>query len=152
MRTPRQILLHRHRHVEPALDRLRRDALAQALPRVQRAEPLASGRKAWLPPGCWLLWEDAVRPWRFAWMGLAAAWVTIFGLHLAGGGAPAPASSARAVTATPELRAELESQQRWYAEFLDTPTEEPRKSPPGHWGPRSETRPAGWVKGNLPLS
>ncbi len=92
MKTPREVLLGRHRAVEPRLDQIRRRVVA-GIARPKTAP-------AWESPMHDLPWPVAalLRPWRelvFAnrviWASLAAVWVVILALNLATREAEQPA-------------------------------------------------------------
>lgn len=90
MKTPRDLLLARHRAAEPKLDVLRERVLGSALD--SRPSPFAT-----LLTVCWreLFW-----PCRRAWLGLAAAWVVILLLNFASAETPRTG----AVTATADVQ------------------------------------------------
>lgn len=77
MKSPRDLLLERHRDQSPALDRLRERVISQE---VAASRPCAQQEVA---PGwfaalhTWLNWRLA------AWSGFAAVWCVILGLNLA---------------------------------------------------------------------
>lgn len=74
MKTPREILLARHRAAESKLDALRRTVLAEAnatlapSPRPSHTDAFAIGLT---------LWRELILPNRRAWSGLAATWILI---------------------------------------------------------------------------
>ena len=144
MKTPREILLARHRGAESKLDDIRNKALAE-LARGSAASFGASapGRTGSTKPQPWLarLWQELVWPHRRAWVGMATVWFLLALLNL--GDAP---GSSRAVTARrlPSAQAMLllAEQQRVLAELLQTapaPPAEPAKPTPAP-PPRSERR------------
>ncbi len=134
MKTPRALLLARHRAAEPALDQLRREVLAATA---------APSHRAALPPtpgvsGFGRLWRELFLVCRPAWAALAAVWVVALGLHLAAAdwsGAPA-ASALAAVPAGQDTLAVLHEQQQFLAQLLDlAPTGAPALAPrPGRRG------------------
>ncbi len=69
MKTPREILLRRHEHAEPALDRARARALAELKPQSQTAPPSTVN---------WLVLLRSLR-WHLA--GLSAAWLLVLYLN-----------------------------------------------------------------------
>ncbi len=92
MKTPREVLLNRHRAIEPKLDEIRRSVCA-------------SGRRAAPRPSVWaplfalpaLLWRELIFPSRRMWAALSAAWMVLIVLNVAQRdkstlpvGAPAP--------------------------------------------------------------
>jgi hypothetical protein len=132
MKTPREILLKRHRSVEPRLDRMWAENLSPEL----RSEGAPTRANVFLAVG-WTLWRELIWPSRRIWAGLACAWVLIAVLNVASfEPAPQVASKARPPSGE-ELRALVE-QQRMLAQLIG-PLSEPvynqkRTSP----GPRSE--------------
>ena len=75
MKTPREILLARHQAAEPKLDALRREVLQNLTPDEQsRGERFDS-----FLTSC----RELFRLPRWAWSGLAAAWLVIVGLNIA---------------------------------------------------------------------
>lgn len=71
MKTPREILLQRHRAAQPRLDEIRRDAISRfANPPGLRTE--------WSPlRALHTLWRELIWPARRVWAGLATTWVFI---------------------------------------------------------------------------
>ena len=107
MKTPRDLLLERHRQQAPALDQLRERVITQELGtdpaaiRQERAGLLAR----------WFAWLNFQRA---AWSGLAALWCVILGLNLAAEreigtevAASAPTDSAQFLAGLQENRAQL---------------------------------------------
>ena len=137
MKTPRDLLLNRHRAAEPKLDRLRREVIDRAICAVQNPdEDLPSIVQS---PGYWLavLWQQAIRPWRHAWMGLATAWLLILCLHIAASGEGGMVQSQPTRLAPPAM-AELQEQLKLRAELLGSmPVGSVKAGLPGV-GPRSE--------------
>ena len=149
MKTPREILLARHRAAAAKLDVLRHNVLAQELPEVQarlaaRRPIRVESRRLWH----YAVWRELVWPCRRAWVGLAAGWVLIAALHLFTGEAQ-PARAAETRGRSLEAVALLQAQVLLRAELLgansDVPAESVRFAP----RPRSERAPAS--EGALPL-
>jgi hypothetical protein len=69
MKTPREILLNKHRAAQPALDFVRQRVVESELGRAETMGEALAG-SGWLT----LLWQQLVQPCRSAWVGLAAAW------------------------------------------------------------------------------
>ncbi len=68
MKTPREIILGRHKNVVPSLDQIRHDVVAHiGAPRISIAAKL---------------WRELIVPVRHAWIGLGAAWVVVLLLSL----------------------------------------------------------------------
>jgi hypothetical protein len=88
MKTPREILLGRHRAAEPKLDAIREKAVAKLTPEaVSAASTRISGPWPWR--AAWVLWRELIFPCRHIWAGLAAAWVVLLLVNLPGGDKPA---------------------------------------------------------------
>jgi hypothetical protein len=129
MKTPREILLSRHRDVEPKLESLWRATLHRGLDdradATERVPPVAK------------LWQELIWPCRRVWTGLACAWVLIIALHLA---SSEPATREASKTGPPsrdEMQAMVE-QRRMLAQLIG---EEPKpidKHQLDSPGPRSE--------------
>ena len=123
MKTPREILLEQQAEALPDLDRVRRAVVAD-LGRVtmtdatERVPPAA--RPAWSPL-TWTVvaWQQLVVPSRYAWAGVAAAWLCIVSLNLALSDGHAPALAQQ--RAPDAAQAELAREQRALAaELLGT--------------------------------
>jgi hypothetical protein len=89
MKTPREILLNRHRSAGPKLDAVRKTALATAFPRAgHNAEPTAQISGPFALRVAHVLWRELILPCRGIWAGLAAIWLVILVLNLPSGGKP----------------------------------------------------------------
>lgn len=135
MKTPRELLLARHRSTESQLDAIRRGILT-AGQENQHEEKSAFAR---IPESC----REFFRVPRVAWAGLAAAWLVIISLNLASSDSPqASVAVASAPTKrSPEMLQALREQKRLFAELVGSlpapDVEEPRFVP----RPRSERQP-----------
>jgi hypothetical protein len=125
MKTPREILLARHRSAEPQLDAVRR----HVIDRMEQHDREGS----WFRLFAQLCRECVGMP-RFVWPGFAAIWLIIIGLHVASR-ETLPESEAMATTRTirsPEMLQALAEQRRFYVELVrsqmpaDVPTFVPR--------------------------
>jgi hypothetical protein len=88
MKTPREILLGRHRVAEPKLDAIREKAVAE----LASGAASASSRPIsgpWPQRAVWVLWRELIFPCRHIWAGLAAAWMVLLLLNLPVGNRPA---------------------------------------------------------------
>lgn len=127
MKTPRQILLERHRNAEARLDAIRQDVLA-ALRKAPAREPrpLAS-----------LTLRDAVLSLRWHLVGLGAAWLVVLLLNIA----PSPSLPAATQRQNPpssrQIVTALLENRRQVMEMIETPVVE---TPTGSRN-RSELRP-----------
>lgn len=132
MKTPREILLGRHRDVESKLDQMWRATLRRGLRNVtdatERVPPARIG---------WKLWRELIWPSRRIWAGLACVWVVIAVLNLASSEPARQVASKSEPRSHDEMQALIE-QRRMLAQMIE-PLAEPasqRKSNPS--GPRSD--------------
>ncbi|HWF20206.1 MAG TPA: hypothetical protein VG754_13135, partial [Verrucomicrobiae bacterium] len=135
MKTPREIIMERHRAAETKLDAIRKEELA-ALACASAITPKNSFN---LSAAFERFWRESIWPWRRVWTGIAAVWLGILALNLAAGGTPQPGSSGMTATKNPEVVTALLEQKKLLAQLLEpvmtsTP---PSSKPPG---PRSEQR------------
>lgn len=129
MKTPREILLHRHRPVEARLDAVRNEVVTKHL-RSDASEPVPSKSAAMVA----LLWRELVWPCRHAWLALAAVWVLIVVLNATTTeGTPQIANRAPATVGQSLMAL---SQRNLLKEELIEPTKAPPSAPP----PRSQRR------------
>jgi len=133
MKTPRELLLDRHRAAAPRLDAIRVSVLASA---AREAVPLASVNVA--ATCCLTLWRELFLPCRRIWNGLAIVWLVLIALNLAQHDFAAKNQPAVAVPRVMSLRA----QQKLLGELMaERPPgtmdmDRPRSIPPK---PRTET-------------
>jgi hypothetical protein len=149
MKTPREILLARHRHVEPKLDALRRKALttlAQSRSALSPAptKSAAAGSSGW----------SAVSQFIFALLGqvrwhvaaMSALWLVAAWFGTLNNDSPAVASEAKtSVPLQEQIIASLRENRRQVSELLNTSPAEAKPSPPPAalpGGRRSERRSA----------
>jgi hypothetical protein len=140
MKTPRELILERHRAIESRLERIRPEELA-----AQAREAMAS--TAHLDPvsqeaGFWAVarefWMESIRPWRRAWIGMAAAWIVILVSFAATHDMPQTAR-VKVSPPSPELMAALREQRQMMLQLFETsvPARPVESKIPG---PRSEQR------------
>jgi hypothetical protein len=78
MKTPREVLLKRHQGAERKLDLLRQEAISTMLLTAEREIAQRAGKARPLLNRLWITaWEELVRPSRYAWAGMAAAWLAL---------------------------------------------------------------------------
>src|SRR5947209_2974627 len=108
MKTPREILLSRHRRTEPKLDAIRKRVLAE------HDEP--SEARLSLSFIVMELWRELIRPCRQVWGGLAAVWVAIAVFNFATT-APTAVASAKAPARNREVRMAVAERKRLIAQL-----------------------------------
>jgi hypothetical protein len=142
MKTPREILLARHRAAEPKLDAIRATALAEANtnPAARRsgthrpsAKPLAIGL---------MLWRELILPSRRIWSGLAATWILIALVNLAQSKSPVGVT-AKAATRS-EMAANYVAQQKMLGELLTDRTPTTDADRPKIFSPKPRTEVIGY--------
>jgi len=144
MKTPREILLARHKAAEPKLDAIRQAVLA-TVGHQGEAVPAASGNWSTRLAG-WLLampntfWRELILPSRRVWTALATVWILLFVINLS------QRDTVSSVTGKPVQSApvmmSLQMQQHLMNELLadraaSPDTDRPRNGKPG---PRTEKR------------
>src|SRR5579859_1734743 len=137
MKTPREILLKRHRSVEPRLDRMWDGSLAPTVAAVYDSREShgreVGARRAPLQFIAWKLWRELVLPSRRIWAGLACAWVVIAVLNLASSEPATEVVSQRKPPSGEELRALIE-QRQMLAQLIGTAepaANNPKRTTPG---------------------
>jgi hypothetical protein len=150
MKTPREILLARHRGVEPKLDELRQKVLANlssprcadAPVRVEEKEATArmrafvaqsQGSEPWVVRTARNLWRELICPCRRAWAGLVVVWLLLLAANVE---MKAGAVAGRSSVPTREIALALAEEQRVLAELL-----QPNPPPPAAEPPRANPRP-----------
>jgi hypothetical protein len=114
MKTPREILLGRHKAAEAKLDAIRHSVLTEI------HEPLArsnSSREESVPFAV-KLWQELILPARRIWLGLAATWLVVFAFNLV---TPEdrPLFAAKPSALDVQTLAELKQQKLLMAQLLD---------------------------------
>jgi hypothetical protein len=152
MKTPREILLERHRRAEASLDQVRMKVLASLKPSPHRFRAatdedgvsptglsyrLAASAALSIAAVLRKPWLELIWPSRRAWAGMAALWLAVLAANLDMKVTSTPAPSVRA-TPNRELVRALEEQRRLLAELLPPFSPAPIKTPPPSDRPRSE--------------
>ena len=126
MKTPREILLARHKTVEPKLDGIRRSVVAEFNAKTQRSEGAkihaaqvdeSLGVFASLRLCVEKLFRELIWPCRRTWAGLAAAWLAILVFNHSQSEST-PVASAQLHTPPAEIRLALREQHRVLEEIL----------------------------------
>jgi hypothetical protein len=116
MKSPREILLNRHRSSSARLDAVRQNALDAAFPRADKRPALSAGT---LPLRiAMVLWRELILPCRGIWTGLAALWAIILVLNLPGGQKP-PQMARNTSPPDQIMLAVLREQREMLTEFLE---------------------------------
>ena len=132
MKTPREILLKRHRQIEPKLDQMWTENLSTKL----RSERTPAPENVFLAAG-WKLWSELVLPSRRIWAGLACAWMAIVILNVASS-EPSSKVANKVVPPSLEEAQALVEQRRMLAQLigpLSQPAYTQKRASPG---PRSD--------------
>lgn len=116
MKTPRELLLERHRSMDPKLDAIREHVVAGLRPTARGPAPTATGS----------LWEKLVMPLRWHLAGLAIVWMVIALLNTEqrAEGETATASS------TQELLVAMQENRRQLLELTEASLGEPDRPKP----------------------
>ncbi len=130
MKTPREILLDRHRNADSKLDAIRREVLAECA----QTGPSVESRQS--PPAFSFsslaskLWCELILPCRRIWAGMAAVWMLILGLHLAAGIGQISGITVNQVSKPgPEIVAAMRERRELMAQLLDPFTSLPVARP-----------------------
>ena len=135
MKTPREVLLARHRAAEPKLDAVRERTLAALSPHESGPEPRNTG---WL-----VAFQEFFRIPRVAWGGLAGAWLVIIVLNVASRETIAqPTAPVQETKRTPETLQALREQKRLFAELVGSLSAPEAEAPRFVPRPRSENQPS----------
>ena len=138
MKTPREVLLERHRAAETKLNALRENVRVSAFPPAD-----APARQPFPVRAAFTLWRELVLPCRRVWAGLAAVWFAILLLNYCDGGSPKMPAGQTAASA-PEVLMVLREQKQIVAELINPALPPPPVSAPAPAvpGPRGERRSA----------
>lgn len=77
MKTPREILLGRHKAMDPKLDKIRQDVIAEFNNKESTTRSLSDRLVSLLHGFPNVLWRELILPSRRIWAGLAAVWILI---------------------------------------------------------------------------
>jgi hypothetical protein len=140
MKTPRELLLERHRPTAAKLDRVRANALSTAFARETRAMPQnGHAETGVLIRTVIKVWQELIWPCRFAWTGMAALWIVVLTINLSLSDSRATSQSARS-SPTPAMLQAVEERRRLLAELIQPSVAPEAPSPPHNVRPRSERR------------
>ncbi len=116
MKTPREIILARHQSAEAKLKAIRAEDLA-ACARSAGETGRQSTPAFDLMTAVVRIWQEALWPWRRAWLGMAAIWVAILAFGLAARDTSST-TSASPPRPDPEVLAVLREQKQLLAQLL----------------------------------
>ena len=140
MKTPREILLERHRAAAPKLDAVRHEIVAGLNHQDTRAQSWTTYLVSWCLGGSEKIWLELIWPCQRIWTGLATVWVLLFIINFS------QRDNVNSITGKPVRSGEVimnwQAQQRWVNELLadrSLPSEvvQPRNFTPK---PRTENR------------
>lgn len=138
MKTPRELILEKHRGIESKLAQIRPEELA-ALAQAEAAHAACPVRPEM---GLWAtvraFWQEAIWPWRRAWLGMAALWLVMLLAFAATDDAPRMARS-KSRPPSPEVLAVLREQKQLMSQLCE-PAASARPAEPRLPGRRSEIR------------
>jgi hypothetical protein len=142
MKTPREVLFQQHHAVEPKLDAIRENVVADLAPhaslRANRTPPIMPRRASALEAGWRQFW------WSLRWhlAGLSAVWLVVLALSIDQNPAPTREVARRTVPSSRQLLAALRQNQRQLRELIGAPAAEPASEPqkPAP-SPRSQVQP-----------
>lgn len=138
MKTPREIILEKHRRVETRLESLNAETLASAARESLECAPAKSASPAHALSFVERFWIEAILPWKRVWIGFAAVWVGIVALNVAVNGNSGRVE--RQMTETdPQVKTVLLEQRQMLAQLLQ-PAGSQQASRSAIPGPRSEAR------------
>ena len=132
MKTPREVLLARHRGIEPKLEQMWPSVAAICDRRGSRE---VGAHRAPLQ----LLWRELIWPCRRVWAGLACAWTLIIVVHVASS-EPTTRDTGKSEPPSREEMQALVEQRRMLAQLIEPspePVDKHKSIPPG---PRSESQ------------
>ena len=143
MKTPREILLERHRATAPKLDVIRREIVDAEFKRAGQASRLSPSEimkrsETGATPVLQLLWRELILPSRRIWTGLAATWILIFVFNFS---QRDPAELMARKSPPPHMILTFRQQERLLAELIGpTETHAAELAKPFLPQPRSEGR------------
>jgi hypothetical protein len=140
MKTPREILLERHRKADARLDAIREEVLSDNARSSAKSERIELGAIPALIVK--KLWLELVWPCRRIWAGLAAVWLVIGTVYVFSGGSSG-GSATLAQVPPPQTQAisALRERNEMLAQYLDG-AQAPAAPEPSRPGPRSSARAA----------
>lgn len=137
MKTPREILLNRHRAAGPKLDAIRRTVVSDLNNKATKELSLAQSFVASFLRCSNLFWRKLILPSRRTWAGLAAVWLILLAINLAQH-EPTPVGQAPAAPAMMSFREQQRLMNELFAD-RSLPAAETDRPKPFSPRPRTET-------------
>ena len=114
MKTPREILLARHKAVEPKLDEIRQDVVAEFNSKGAKAQSASDRLVSKLRGFPKVFWRELILPSRVIWTGLATVWILI----LAANFSMRDHSAVKMAKPSPEMMMTFRQQQQLFNELI----------------------------------
>lgn len=143
MKTPREILMARHRAAIPKLDAIRESVIGGLNHQAADPETRVRGVLAFWRSGPSLLWRELILPSRRIWTGLATVWLVLIGVNLSQRG-PAIGTPGQSLRA-PAVMMSWQVQQRWMDELLADRSASPEADRPRIVPPRPRSEETGMM-------
>jgi len=139
MKTPREILLARHRAAESKLDAIRQSSVAAVCDRRISTDATNERRSQTAATMIWYaLWRELIFPCRHIWTGLAAVWVLLFIVNVS------QRETVSSVTGkpvhSPAVMMSWQIQQRWMNDLLADRSTAPETDRPRSIVPKPHTQ------------
>jgi hypothetical protein len=136
MKTPREILLERHRTITPKLNAIRRESVGR-VSSLSQTFKIKGSETGWKPV-LRLLWRELILPSHRIWTGLAAIWVLILAVNFSLRD-NSQSTAANSLASSPEIMMTYQQQERLLAELMDS-SEPQVAEPPKTFNPRPKTQ------------
>ena len=138
MKTPREILLARHRAAEARLDAIRRAVVSELNHPVEKAQRRTFYFESLVFSCFTTFWRELILPSRRIWTGLAAVWLVLIILN---GAQREPVSSVTGQPVrSPAMTASWQVQQHWMNELLADRSAPPESERPQNAAPKPRTQ------------
>jgi hypothetical protein len=137
MKTPREILLERHRAAEPKLDAIRQEVVRELNNEATKEQSSFAAFVAWLLCCFKIFWRELILPSRRIWTGLAAVWLLIFAVNFFQ--RDEVSSLTGKPVCSPAVMMSWQAQQRWMNELLADRAAPPETERPKIFSPKPRT-------------
>lgn len=136
MKTPREVLLHEHRHVSDRLNTMRNEVVQSLVAPTQTATSAADELTAGFLAACWQELFVRCRRW---WAGLGLAWCVVLMFVALDSPEPPQRSALSVATSEPTIEA-LRERRQLQAELLGIASNHEHPDAEPSLGPRSDIR------------